>query len=104
MRKINIKKIFSFCKKIPKGKVSTYKYLAAAAGYKKAYRAVANLLKKSPAMPSVPCHRVVQSSGCVGGYKFGQKLKIKLLKQEGLKIKNKKILNFSTVLYNFKSR
>lgn len=39
----------------------------------------------------VPCHRVVKSSGEVGGYVGGRAKKIVLLKQEGIIIKNKKV-------------
>jgi len=37
----------------------------------------------------LPCHRVVKSNGEVGGYRWGSKKKIALLKKEGVKINTK---------------
>ena len=82
--------IYYLCKKIPKGKVTTYKILANKVNCK-AYRAVGNALNKNPYAPIVPCHRVVNSNGFVGGFASGTKNKIKLLKEEGIEIKNNKI-------------
>ncbi|MFN3910093.1 MAG: MGMT family protein [Candidatus Anstonellaceae archaeon] len=104
MKKLNLKKIFFLCRKIPKGRVSTYSELAKAVGYSNAIRAVANALRKSPCAPKVPCHRIVRANAFVGGYKLGEKLKIKLLKREGIKIKNKKILDFNKVVYFFSNK
>jgi len=81
------KKVFEVVKKIPKGKVLTYKEVAERAGFPKAWRAVGNVLKKNK-NPQIPCHRVIRSDGKVGGYRYGQAKKIELLKKEGfLKIK-----------------
>ena len=75
-------KVYNAVKKIPKGRVLTYKEVARLIGSSKAYRAVGNALNKNP-FASVPCHRVVRSDGEVGGYARGTKVKIKLLKREG---------------------
>lgn len=83
-------KVWNLTKKIPKGKVTTYKII----GKKlktKAYRAVGNALNKNPYWPKVPCHRVVKSNGEIGGFSRGIKEKIKLLKKEGIEIKQRKI-------------
>lgn len=76
-------KIYKVVAKIPTGETATYKQIAVAAGYPKAYRAVGNALNKNP-FPSekVPCHRVVRSDRRIGGYLLGKKEKIKLLKME----------------------
>ena len=87
-------------KKIPKGRVTTYKILAEKLNTK-AYRAVGNVCHINPYAPQVPCHRVINSDGKVGGFASGTKNKIKLLEKEGIEIKNKKILNFEKVLYRF---
>lgn len=92
-------KVYSLTKKIKEGKVSTYKEIAKALNTN-AYRAVGNALNKNP-FSKVPCHRVVKSSGEVGGFACGTKTKIKILKKEGIKIKNNKILNFNEVLHKF---
>lgn len=41
-------KVYETCKKIPAGKVATYKTLAAAIGSPKAFRAVGSALRKNP--------------------------------------------------------
>ena len=83
-------KVYGICKRIPKGKVTTYRAIAKAMGTK-AYRAVGSALNKNPYAPKVPCHRVINSDGSLGGFATGIKNKIKLLKNEGVKINNKKI-------------
>ena len=78
-------KVWSYLKKIPKGKVKTYAQVAKAIGKPKAVRAVANAIGKNPFPPKIPCHRVIRSDGKLGGYsaKGGIKTKRKLLKNEG---------------------
>ena len=78
-------KVWSYLKKIPKGKVKTYVQVAKAIGKPKAVRAVANAIGKNPFPPKIPCHRVIRSDGKLGGYsaKGGIKTKKKLLKNEG---------------------
>ncbi len=83
-------KCYDVLKKVPKGKVTTYSELAHAVGTK-AYFAVGNAMNKNPYAPKVPCHRVVKSSGDVGGFSSGVKNKIKMLKSEGIEIENGKI-------------
>ena len=107
MTKITMKQLTPFeqhclkvLKKIPKGKVTTYKDLANSIG-SKAYRAVGRALGKNPQAPKLPCHRVVNSDGKIGGYAFGTNKKIQLLKKEGINIKNKKIVNLKEVLFQF---
>jgi methylated-DNA-[protein]-cysteine S-methyltransferase len=85
---------YEILKKVPKGKVVTYKQIANAMN-SKAYRAVGNAMNKNPNPSSkkgkVPCHRVIKSNGSVGGYALGQKNKIKMLREEGVEIINNKI-------------
>jgi len=81
---------YDILKRIPKGKITTYKAIAHKLNTK-AYRAVGNALNKNPNAPQVPCHRVIASNGELGGYALGIKQKIKLLKSEGVEIKNNKI-------------
>ncbi len=88
-------KIYELLKKVPKGRITTYKELAIAAGTK-SYRAIGQILKRNPYAPTVPCHRVVKSDGTIGGFK-GKKQsteKKKMLEKEGIAIKNKKIILF----------
>lgn len=81
---------YAILQKVPKGKVTTYKALAKAMKTR-AYRAVGNAMNKNPYAPKVPCHRVVQTSGLVGGFASGTKKKIQMLKKEGVEIVKGKI-------------
>ena len=78
-------KVYKIVKKIPRGRVLSYKGVAREAGRPAAWRAVGNILSKNRD-PKIPCHRVVRSDGGVGGYNRGQKRKIALLKKEGVKL------------------
>ncbi|RMD46167.1 MGMT family protein [Candidatus Pacearchaeota archaeon] len=93
-------KAYSVLKKVPKGKVTTYKEIALALKTK-AYRAVGRAMNKNKNAPKIPCHRVVKSNGEVGGYILGTKTKENLLRKEGIKIKNGKVSNFKEVLFKF---
>ena len=81
------KMVWKEIKKIPKGKIITYKELAIKIGKPKAYRAVANACARNPLLKNIPCHRVIRSDGKMGGYmgKKGIERKKKLLEREGIK-------------------
>jgi O-6-methylguanine DNA methyltransferase len=68
--------------KIPYGKTITYKQLAEACGMPHASRAVAQACGANPIAVLIPCHRVIQSNGRIGGYHWGQELKKALLEHE----------------------
>ncbi len=71
-------------KSIRKGQVMTYGEVAAAAGNKKAARAVANLMAANYD-PAIPCHRVIRSDGTLGGYnRGGMVAKRAILQKEGV--------------------
>lgn len=84
------KKVLNIVKKIPKGKVLSYKKVAQLAGSPRAWRAVGNILKHSTELsqipknktPQIPCHRVIRSDGKLGGYNRGFEAKKKLLQKE----------------------
>jgi len=61
-------KVWKYLKTIPKGKIRTYKQVAAAIKSPKSARAVANACAKNPYAPKIPCHRVIRSDGALGGY------------------------------------
>src|SRR3989344_5792651 len=91
--------VYSMLRKVPKGKVTTYKALAEKLGTK-AYRAVGQAMRCNPYAPEVPCHRVVASDGTIGGFsgKWDPnskevKRKILLLRKEGVKVKNNRIVD-----------
>ena len=87
-------KVYLEVKKIPKGKVVTYKGIAMKIGYPNAARAVGNALHKNPDNKNIPCHRVVNSKGeCSGSFAFGgKKAQEKLLKKEGVKFKDSRVI------------
>ena len=81
-------KVWSYLRKIPRGRVKTYSQVAKGIGKPLAARAVANAIGKNPYAPKIPCHRVIRSDGSLGGYsgKGGVKTKRFLLKKEGIKL------------------
>ena len=78
-------------KKIPRGKVLTYKEVAGLAGSPRAWRAVGNILSKNTDK-KIPCHRVIKSDGRLGGYNKGSATKNALLLKEGVLVKKGKIV------------
>ena len=95
------KSLYTLISKIPIGKITTYKIVGDTLGIK-SYRAVGQILKRNPNAPIVPCHRIIKSTGEIGGYD-GTRVsdKIKLLESEGIKIENGKIINFENLIYKF---
>ncbi len=69
--------------RIPYGSTSTYKGVATAAGSERAHRAAGTALGHNPLPIIVPCHRVLHSSGGLGGYTGGLERKRVLLAVEG---------------------
>lgn len=67
---------------IPYGKIWSYRQLAEAVNQPTAYRAVGNANHVNPLPIIVPCHRVVNSCGDIGGYAGGVEIKKKLLSIE----------------------
>lgn len=91
---------YKLLRKIPKGKVTTYKILAEKLG-SKGYRAIGQIVGANRDIPKTPCHRVVKSNGEIGGYAFGVENKIAILASEGVKISDGKVINFEKILYKF---
>ena len=81
--------------------ISTYAEIAKSLD-SKAYRAVGNAMANNPHPISVPCHRIIRSDGSLGGYALGINKKIQLLKKEGILIKDNKVVDFESKLYQFK--
>jgi len=91
---------YALLRKVPKGKVTTYKEIARALN-SKAYRAVGNAMNKNPYAPHVPCHRVVKNSGSLGGFASGPRKKTLMLKKEGVEVTKGKI-DLKKYLYKLK--
>ncbi len=87
------KRIYEAVKKIPKGKVATYKTIAAVVGEPKMARAVGNALHKNPDPDSIPCYRVVNSKGMLAeAFIFGGAgVQKGLLEADGIKVNDNKV-------------
>ncbi|KAL9656479.1 hypothetical protein ABK040_005243 [Willaertia magna] len=103
-------RVFDALLLIPKGKVTTYKYLSDYLNCNSC-QAIGQALKKNPFSPQIPCHRVIKSDYSLGGFNGkteGSEIerKKKLLGKEGINFDdNLKLLNIpSEVLFDFKTK
>ena len=72
-------KVWQSTRRIPYGEVKSYLWVARQIGSPKGARAVGQALGENPYPIVVPCHRVSQSDGGLGGFGGGLKLKRFLL-------------------------
>jgi len=93
--------VLELVKKIPKGKVTTYKEIGKALK-SQGYRTVGRALHDNKHPVIIPCHRVVCSDGSIGGYSKGVQKKVALLRKEGIKVNNNKIIDFEKKLCSMK--
>jgi methylated-DNA-[protein]-cysteine S-methyltransferase len=68
--------------RIPYGQTRTYTQIATSAGNERAVRAAGSACGSNPIPVVVPCHRVLRSSGGLGGYAGGLPMKEALLSLE----------------------
>lgn len=94
-------KIFKKLLEVPKGQITTYGELAKSVGLKNGQRAVGRIMNKNPYPVIIPCHRVVMSTGKVGGYAYGEHVKIKMLNDEGVETENGTIIDLKNKIYRF---
>ncbi len=76
------RKVWEALLEIPFGTITTYGDIAAKVGKPKAQRAVGNAIGKNPVLFVIPCHRVITSSGKLGGFYWGIDKKVFLLNRE----------------------
>ena len=76
------KKVWLALKEIPYGETRTYKWLAKKIGKPNASRAVGQSLSRNPIPVLLPCHRIIESDGSLGGYSGGVNIKRRLLEIE----------------------
>lgn len=76
------RKVWSALRKIPYGKTRSYKDVAKSIGHPKAFRAVGNANARNPIPLIIPCHRVIETNGDLGGFGHGVKVKRRLLDLE----------------------
>lgn len=80
------RKVYETVRRIPRGKVAGYGDIAGRVGAPGAGRAVGRAMATNPFPLLIPCHRVVQANGTLGGFGGGLPMKKKLLKMEGVPI------------------
>ena len=78
-------KVWETLLKIPMGKLSTYGSIAEEIGNTNASRAVGTAIGSNPVAFLIPCHRVIQSSGNIGGYMWGSTRKTAIIGWESAK-------------------
>lgn len=81
-------RVYDAARRIPRGKVTTYKLLAESIRCRSC-RAVGQALRRNPFAPEVPCHRVIASDlsiGGFGGHRRGARIRRKesMLAEEGV--------------------
>jgi AraC family transcriptional regulator of adaptative response/methylated-DNA-[protein]-cysteine methyltransferase len=70
---------------LPEGGLTTYGAIASAIGEPAASRAVGNAVGQNPISWLIPCHRVLRSTGALGGYAWGPDRKRVMLALEGVR-------------------
>lgn len=75
-------KVWKILQTIPYGETRSYSWVAEQVGHPKAVRAVGTACGKNPIPIFIPCHRVLQSSGGLGGFAPGLNWKKSLLQLE----------------------
>ena len=79
-------KVWRALLEIPAGSVTTYGEIAAAIGEPKASRAVGTAVGSNPVSYLIPCHRVIRSTGELGGYAWGPDRKRSMLALEASRL------------------
>jgi len=72
-------KVWETLLKIPMGNLSTYGNIAEQMGNPNASRAVGSAIGSNPVAFLIPCHRVIQSTGNIGGYMWGNTRKTAII-------------------------
>jgi methylated-DNA-[protein]-cysteine S-methyltransferase len=73
------KRVWSALARIPYGQTRSYKEIARAIGHPRAFRAVGNANGQNSMPLIIPCHRVIESNGGLGGFGHGVQVKKELL-------------------------
>jgi methylated-DNA-[protein]-cysteine S-methyltransferase len=80
-------RVLTEIRKIPYGKTASYGTIARRLGHPNAARAVGQALKRNPIPVVIPCHRVVNGDGSLGGFGMGLNMKRRLLSIEGVHVR-----------------
>lgn len=79
-------KVWESLLKIPLGQLSTYGALAKQIGQATAARAVGTAIGNNPIAYLIPCHRVIQATGALGGYMWGKSRKAAIIGWEAAQV------------------
>jgi len=99
------KAAFDLVAQVPMGRVTTYGAVARSLGDLVASRFVGLAMGMNDDIVRVPCHRVVQSDGHIGGYTCGgPRKKARLLREEGIDMSGDKVVGMDRFFFeNFRS-
>ncbi len=81
-------KVWDALLKIPMGDLSTYGTIAKKINSPNASRAVGTAIGNNPVAFLIPCHRIIQSAGTLGGYMWGTTRKTAMIGWEAAKTGN----------------
>lgn len=95
--------VYEVVRQIPRGRVSSYGAIAACLGARSSARMVGWAMNGAGRIkPKVPAHRVVNRIGMLSGkHHFSPPGSMeKLLKQEGVKVKNDQVVDFKNLFWD----
>lgn len=94
--------VYEVARQIPRGRVTSYGAIATCLGTKLSARMVGWAMNGAGNIkPKVPAHRVVNRNGMLSGKQhFGGDTMEKLLKKEGVKVKNDTVVNFKDLFWD----
>jgi len=95
-------RVYVVTKKIPYGRVTSYGAIARYLGAERSARMVGWAMNALHGQEDIPAHRVVNRNGLLTGKTHfeGTNLMQQLLENEGIKVKNNKIINFENLFWN----
>ncbi|MEN8187950.1 MAG: MGMT family protein [Bacteroidota bacterium] len=95
-------RVYTVVRQIPYGKVTTYGAIAKHLGSPRSARLVGWAMNTSKNDPTIPAHRVVNRNGILTGkiHFDGTNLMQQLLENEGVKIRDNKIQDLSSVFWD----
>lgn len=94
-------RVYGVVRRIPYGRVTTYGAIARAVGSPQSSRTVGYAMNASHSLPDVPAHRVVNRSGVLTGkhHFAGSNTMQRLLEQEGVEVREDRVVEFDQLLW-----